>query len=241
MPTPPSRRATAVTVCGAVAVVLAGCSSSNSSGGALTSSTSSASSSPSPSGSSFGTLAAQALVSAAQVEAIAGSGFTPYQSATVATNADPVVCLELLHIADGTRTGPPSTVSSATESFANGSTGSSVTNTVHVFATAADAQQTLHRLRSEVPTCASFSVAVGTAILKGSIVATPPVGAPTGSLGLRVVITSPTQKADVTSAVAPAGRSLVVGMAGTPDGKDEAGYAGAVATQSAALATARIG
>jgi hypothetical protein len=227
------RRVTLVCTAAGTAALLAGCSSSSSGGDA--------SPTPSPTGSSFSALAQQALVTPAQVQALAGSGFEPYQSSTVASNAEPISCLELLHMADGTRTGPPSTASSATESFANGSTGTSLTNTAHVFASASDVSGVMAKLRAEVPGCTSFSVVVASAVLKAGITPAAVVGAPAGTLGLRVTITSPTQKADVTSAIAPAGRSIVVGVAGTPDGKDEPRFAGAVASDSAALAAAHIG
>jgi hypothetical protein len=195
-------------------------------------------SSPSPTGTTFATLAAQGLVTQAEVIGIAGPGFLPYVSQVTASATDPKECLPLLLMSDGTRTAPPSSVSAATESFSDASTGSSITNTVHVFADAATASTTLTTLRGLVPRCSSFSVVVQSRVMTGAIVALalPTVGRT--SLAVTVTITGPTTKADVTTVIAVAGRSLVVAVAGTPDGRDEASYATRTATTSATKAAA---
>lgn len=187
----------------------------------------------SPSATSFDTLATTALVTKQEVTAIAGEGFEPYDSEATASAADPAECLELLRLADGTRTAPPATASSATRSYARGSTGASITNTVHVLVDDAKADEVYDHLASLVPTCKDFTVVVGSGVLKASIVKAKTASAGERSLGLRVVITSPTQKSDVTTVVAQQGRTLVVGVAGTPDGADEADWAAQTAQVSA--------
>jgi len=220
----------------AAVLTLAGCSS----GSSAPSPSGSTSPAPSPSGSASvsvdPTLASKALVTADQVAAIAGSGFTPYTTRTVVSATDPAACLELIRLADGTRTAPPATVSSATVTYADGSTGSSITNTVHVFADASAATKAFDEVRNLVPRCAAFSLVVDASVLKGSI--TPAAGIPATptSLGLKVLVTSPTTKADVTSELVLAGRSIVVGVAGTPDGQGEAVWSVKTAALSAAAA-----
>jgi hypothetical protein len=184
----------------------------------------------SPSATSFDTLATTALVTKQEVTAIAGEGFEPYDSEATASAADPAECLELLRLARLRRRrhgvlGDPLD--------ARGSTGASITNTVHVLVDDAKADEVYDHLASLVPTCKDFTVVVGSGVLKASIVKAKTASAGERSLGLRVVITSPTQKSDVTTVVAQQGRTLVVGVAGTPDGADEADWAAQTAQVSA--------
>ena len=187
----------------------------------------------SPSATSFDTLATTALVTKDDVTAIAGEGFEPYDSEVTASAADPAECLELLRFADGTRTAPPATASSATRSYARGSTGASITNTVHVLVDKAKADAVYHQLTSLVPTCKDFTAVVGAGVLKARIESAKTGSAGERSFGLHVVITSPTQTSDITTVVAQQGRTLVVGVAGTPDGADEADWATQTAQVSA--------
>ena len=196
---------------------------------------------PSPSGpsaSGFAQPAAQALVTQSDIERIAGPGFEAYRSDTVVGNADPQECLELIRISDGTRTGPASTVSSAAESFANGSTGASITNTAHVFGDAAAATTTFERLAAEVKRCGSFTIRVGDQLLKAGVtkVADGPGG--DSSLMVRITVTSPSTSSDATSVIARTGRVIVVAVAGTPDGEDERAWATKTAVESVGRAAA---
>lgn len=183
----------------------------------------------------FSQPAALALVTQDEVAEIAGPGFQGYRSGTVVANAEPTACLELIRFADGTRTGPASVVSSASESFADGSTGASITNTVHVFADAATATKTFDRLVGEVSRCSSFTIEVNDQLFKAGIRKVEDAPGREASITLRVEVTNPTTSSDVTSVLARTGRALVVAVGGSPDGAGERAWA----TKTAVLSVGR--
>jgi hypothetical protein len=216
VPRPHVTARAAVVAAGVVgALVLAGCSSTEPDGGGSSATTLDAFSQP----------AAQALVTQAEVQQIAGNGMQAYRSETVVAAADPLPCLELIRVADGTRTGPGSTQSSATVSFADGSTGASITNTAHVFADAAAATTTFKRLVGEVASCGSFTIKVGDQAFRAGVTRLRDAPGGESSMTVRITVTSPSTSSDVTSVLARTNRTIVVAAAGTPDGTDEQAWA----------------